>query len=132
MGFRVLLIAVTGKDPATIHKEYSVVPTGQFEEVAESPVCGAELPNGSYLLYIHDNIVPDDRVFAKLSKKASLIACYANETVMNSFACSWNDGHERWSVFHDPQQGINHLETTGSPPTEFKKIQDQLFSQQSE
>jgi len=134
MGFRVQLIAVSGKEPRAIQRDYGVVPTGQRTELPESPVVGAVLPNGAYLLYINakDKIVPDDQVFTRLSKDASLIACYANETVMNSYACAWVDGVERWSVFHDANQGIKHLETSGSLPAEIQPIRDQLFSQQEE
>jgi len=67
MGFRVLLIAVKGKDEMAIHQDYSVAPTDQYEEIPESPVTGAVLPGGSYLLYINDEIVPDADVLAKLS-----------------------------------------------------------------
>lgn len=130
MGFRVLLIALTDKDPETIQKEYGVTPTGEFEEIPESPVTGATLPSGAYLLYINDDIIPDERVFARLSASASLLSCYANETVMNSFASSWIDGVEQWSVFHDAQQGIGHLETTGQLPEQFKPIRDRLFAEQ--
>lgn len=130
MGFRVLLVAVAGKEPATIHDDYSVAPTDQYEEIAESPVTGTTLPGGAYLLYINDEILPEDRVFARLSRDASLIACYANETVMNSFASSWADGIEQWSVFHDAQQGIRHLETTGDPPHQLISIQERLLADQ--
>jgi hypothetical protein len=130
MGFRVLLIAVTGKEPDAIHQEYGVVPTGEHEEIPESPVTGAMLPSGSYLLCINDHIVPDNRVFAQLSKNATLMACYAHETVMNSYACAWLNGVEKWSVLHDAQQGITHLETTGDPPDQLKSIQKRLFAAQ--
>src|SRR5262245_22819572 len=108
MGFRVQLIAISGKEARAIQREYGVVPTAQREEIPESPVVGAALSNGAYLLYINDRdkIVPDGQVLARLSTGASLIACYANETVMNSYACAWANGVERWSVFHDAQQGI--------------------------
>ncbi len=134
MGFRVQLIAVSGKEPHAIQHDYRVTPTGQREELPESPVVGAVLANGAYLLYISDKakIVPDDQVFSRLSKGASLIACYANETVMTSYACAWADGIERWSVFHDADQGIKHLETSGSLPAEIHPIRDRLFSQQDE
>jgi len=122
----VLLIAVTGKTHSAIHHDYSVAPTDQYEEIPESPVTGAILPNGAYLLYINDEIVPDDVIFAKLSRNASLIACYANETVMNSFVGSWVNGAEQWSVFHDAQQGINHLETAGQLPTELLPIKEKI------
>ena len=54
MGFRVQLIAVSGKEPRTIQRDYGAVPTRQREEIPESPVVGAVLPNGAYLLYIND------------------------------------------------------------------------------
>lgn len=130
MGFRVLLVAVTGKAPGVIHQLYSVAPTDQYEEIPESPVTGAVLPNGAYLLYINDEIVPDEHVFAKLSRDASLIACYVNETDMNSYASSWVNGVEQWSVFHDAQQSIKHLETTGDPPDQLVSIKERLFAEQ--
>lgn len=132
MGFRVQLIAITGKGPDAVQRDFGVAATGQREEIAESPVVGAPLPNGAYLLYINDpkKIVPDDKVFARLSKGASLVACYANETVMNSFACGWANGVEQWSVFHDAQQDIEHLEASGALPPELQAIRDRLFAQQ--
>ena len=132
MGFRVQLIAVSGREPREVQRDFGVVGTGHREEIAESPVVGAALPNGAYLLYINapDKIVPEDKVFARLSKGASLVACYANETVMNSYACGWANGEERWSVFHDAQQDIRHLETSGTLPPEFQAIRDRLFTEQ--
>jgi hypothetical protein len=133
MGFRVQLIAISGKEARAIQREYGVVPTGQREEIPESPVVGAALPNGAYLLYINDQdkILPDDQVLARLSTGASLIACYANETVMHSYACAWVNGVERWSVFHDAQQGIKHLEANGTLPVEMQAIRERLFAEQA-
>jgi hypothetical protein len=90
------------------------------------------MPDGAYLLYINDQdkIVPDDKVFARLSNGASLITCYANETVMNSYACAWFNGVKCWSVFHDAQQDIENLETSCTLPPEFQPIRDQLFAEQ--
>jgi hypothetical protein len=132
MGFRVQLIAVSGKEPSAIQRDYGVVPTGEREEIPESSVVGAALPNGEYLLYINDpdKIAPDDEVYARLSKGAALIACYANETVMHSYACAWTNGVEEWSVFHDAQQHIKHLETSGNLPPEMQSIRDRLFAEQ--
>ncbi len=131
MGFRVQLIAVSGKEPGMVQREYGVVPTGRCEEVPESPVVGAVLPSGAYLLFINDEIVPDDEVFTRLSENASLVACYANETVMNSYACEWNKGMVQWSIYHDAQQGIEHLEVTGILPREFQSIRDRLLAEQT-
>jgi hypothetical protein len=132
MGFRVLLIAVSGKSPSDIHSDYAVVPTAKFDEIPESSVSGALLPSERYLLFINDRILPENCVLAKLSRHASLIACYGNETVMNSFASSWIDGVEHWTVFHDAQQGIRHLETSGTLPVEFSAIRDRFVAEQDE
>jgi hypothetical protein len=132
MGYRVLLIAVTGKETATIHEQYAVAPTAECEEIPESPVTGALLPDGAYLLYINDDIVPDDRVLARLSRDASLIACYANETVMDSLASGWVDGVEKWAVHHDAQQGIEHLDVEGDPPHHLASIRDRLSTLQKD
>ena len=129
MGYRVLLIAVTGKEPFAIHRDYSVAPTDQHES-PDSPVTGTRLPSGAYLLYINDEILPDDQVFARLSQNASLLACYANETVMDSFVRSWVNGVEQWSVWHCAQQGLKHLETTGDIPAQFNPIRERLFAEQ--
>ncbi|QDU11055.1 hypothetical protein [Gimesia aquarii] len=131
MGYRVLLIAVTGKDEETIHSEYRVTPTGQYEEIAESPVTGAFLPNGAYLLYVNDDITPNEKVFARLSENAALLACYANETIMDCYVSSWFNGTEQWSVWHDAQQGLTHLETTGAVPDQLTAIRDRLFAEQN-
>jgi hypothetical protein len=132
MGFRVLLVAVGGKEVARIHGELGVVPTQEFEEVAESPLVGVDLSNGSYLLYINDPalIVPSDVAFARLSKQGTLLACYANETCMESLATFWEDGRRRWSVHHDAQQGIDHLEMSGTLPSQFSAIRDKLLAEQ--
>lgn len=124
------MIAVTGKEPADIHRDYGVAPTDQYEDIPESPVTGARLGSGAYLLNINDELTPGDNVFADLSRNASLIACHANETVMCSFAVVWVNGVQRWSVFHDAQQGILHLETSGELPAELKPIEEQLLAKQ--
>jgi len=132
MGFRVQLIAVTGRDPHAVQRAFGVTATGRHEEIAESPVVGAAMPNGAYLLYINDpgRITPEVKVFARLSEGASLVACYANETVMESYASGWANGARWWAVFHDAQKGIKHLETSGTLPPEFQGIRDRLFARQ--
>jgi hypothetical protein len=141
MGFRVQLIAITGKEPGAIQRDFGVVPTGQREEIPESRVVGAVLPNGAYLLHVNDSaksddfdekILPGDELFARVSKGASLIACYVNETVMCSYTRAWADGVLRWSVYHSPDLGAKHLETSGSLPAEMQPIRDRLYSQQDE
>ena len=132
MGYRVQLIAIYGKERQAIHHDYGVMSNGHREYIPECPVVGAPLPSGAYALYINDpdRIEPDERIFARLSKDASLIACYANETVMRSHACAWTNGIERWTVLHDANLAFNHLETNGDIPPEFLPIRDRLIAKE--
>jgi hypothetical protein len=93
-------------------------------------VNGAAIPNGGYVLYINDRISPDDALFETLSRGASLLACYANETTMCSFAAMWANGEEQWSVLHDCDDGLNHLLTTGILPEQLGTIREQQLAKQ--
>jgi len=132
MGFRVLLIAVTGTDPAIIQRDYAVEPTGKVFDFPDAPVCGAQIPNGPYVLYINDEITPSDSLFARLSQHGSLITCQVNETVMCSSASAWIGGVEQWAVSHDCQFGILHLETSGDVPAVLTEIRERLFRSQAD
>lgn len=122
MGFRVALIAIKGRSDGDINSDFGVAPTGEREEIAESPVCGAFVSTGWYLLYLNDYPRPDDAILQKLSKNAELVFCDVNETCMDSFATCWIDGSEQWLVFHDAQQSLMHLVTSGDLPPQYPKI----------
>ena len=130
MGFKVQLIAIEGKSPEKIHSDYGVISSGKFVDSPEPPVLGMVLPNGKYLLYINDEILPGNDVMYRLSKNASLLSCYANETVMESHLCLWVNGAEKWLVSHDAQENIRHLEIDGPVPNEIEAIQSHLFAEQ--
>ena len=51
---------------------------------------------------------------------------------MVSTAAGWDDGRESWSVTHDAQVDLKHLEVRGEPPREFARIRDELFAKQTE
>ena len=131
LGFRVQLLAISGKSIPDIHNALSVTPTGTHEEIAESPIVGTQLKNGNYLVCINDKIMPDPKLLSQLSGDATVVSCYANETVMNSLTSLWHDGSEKWSVFHDAQVAIDDLQINGSPPEEFNKIRQRLLDEQA-
>lgn len=132
MGFRVALIAVRGLDAETLYQRYGVRRSGQREEIAESPVCGATVSTGWELLYLNDYPRPDSEALAKLSTNAELVFCDANETCMSSFATGWENGVEKWIVFHDAQQSLNHLVTDGQLPDRYNSIRDAKLPEQAD
>ncbi|HSE25289.1 MAG TPA: hypothetical protein VLB68_26745 [Pyrinomonadaceae bacterium] len=50
MGYAQSWLAVSGKSPETVREELSLRATGAYENVAESPIVAANLPNGWYLI----------------------------------------------------------------------------------
>ncbi|WP_231962408.1 hypothetical protein [Symmachiella dynata] len=132
MGFRIALIAVRGIDADTLYERYGVRRTGQHEEIAESPVCGATVSTGWELLYLNDYPRPHSEALAELSANSELLFCDVNETCMSSFATGWENGVEKWIVFHDAQQSPAHLVTDGEPPDGYVAIRDAKLREQAD
>ena len=76
------------------------------------------------LLYLNDYPRPHSELLADLSANAELLFCDVNETTMSSFATAWENGVERWVVFHDAQQSLTHLVTSGDLPAGYDAIRD--------
>jgi len=49
---------------------------------------------------------------------------------MCCFSSGWHGGHRLWSVIHDAQAGIEHLEFEGEMPAGFDDIRRELLAQQ--
>jgi hypothetical protein len=108
--------------------------TGKREEVPEADLSAAEMPTGWYLIVSNrsEKVVPDSVMQHLSSSGCELVTCFVEEHVMCSFATGWKDGRRRWSVSHDSQQGIEHLDTEGDLPPDFSSIRDRLLSKQRE
>lgn len=131
MGFSISWFAIQGQDPATIRQELGLHATGQFDEVPDWPICGAQLPTGWYLIFNNcfDHL---DARWNHLSAESELIACQVEEHVMVSEAIGWSRGQEVWSIKHYSQrpEGIYHLETTGILPAVYVSVHDRLMAEQ--
>ncbi|MFC1596801.1 hypothetical protein ACFL5Q_02535 [Planctomycetota bacterium] len=132
MGFNVATIAIRGKPLSEIHAQVGVQPTGESDEEPDAPVVGAMLPSGWYLIYFNDRDFPDSHGLSQLSLGAELVLNNVSETVMYSHASGWENGNERWSVTHDAQQGLDHLERTGDVPPSLSAITQRLETLQRE
>jgi hypothetical protein len=65
------------------------------------------------------------------SSGCELVTCFVEEHVMVSRATGWKDGHLRWSVTHDAQKGLMHLDVQGEPPPGFAAIRDRKLAEQA-
>ena len=51
---------------------------------------------------------------------------------MFSSASGWKDGRNCWSITHNAQQGIEHLEAGGELPEAFEAIRNEMLTKQKE
>jgi hypothetical protein len=133
MGASLSWLAVRGKTPQTIRAELGLRPAGRREKHPESPVTGAELPGGWYLLVENHRLKNQyvrDSVLEGLSKGCEVITCAVEEHVMCSEAARWGEGVKTWSVIHEAEKGGRDLRTEGEMPPPFALIRDRLISEQ--
>jgi hypothetical protein len=107
--------------------------TGERLELPTAPIVGAELSTGWYLVVAKrcDHELIADRILQIASAKVDVIACSVEEHVMYSLASLWSGGTRVWSVTHDAQRAIHHLEASGQLPPAFSEIREQLLAQQA-
>jgi hypothetical protein len=91
------------------------------------------MPNGWYLIVSNhtEQVVSDDAMRRLASSGCELVTCFVEEHVMVSRATGWKDGQLRWSVTHDAQKGLMHLDVQGAPPAEFADIRDRIVAEQA-
>jgi len=71
-----------------------------------------------------------DQTLQRLSAGCEVVTGDVEEQVMVSVATGWKDGQRVWSVTHDAQRDLEHLQTEGELPAAFTNIRDRLRSEQ--
>jgi hypothetical protein len=132
MGFSQSWLAVKGKPPVAVLDALGLRGTDRREELAESPIVGAELPGGWYLVVTNrsGHRLMCEPILERLSAGCEVVTGDVEEHVMVSIATGWKEGRKVWSVVHDAQRGKEHLETEGELPAMFGGIRDELRSKQ--
>lgn len=130
MGYAISWIALRNRSPEQAAKALGLSPTGETEEAAEGMFAGALLETGWYVVVINEyghRLVEKAR---SLSLSGEVIVACIEEHVMASSAEGWKLGLRQWSISHQSDQGINHLEEKGTPPKEYHAIKARLLSAQ--
>jgi hypothetical protein len=132
MGYSQSWLAVKGKPPTAVLETLGLRGTGTREENAESPIVGAELPSGWYLVVTgrSGHRLMRDQTLQRLSAGCEVVTGDVEEHVMVSVATGWRDGQRVWTVTHDAQRDMEHLQTEGDLPAAFASIRDRLRSEQ--
>lgn len=120
MGYSIAWIAVAGKTKEEVLLALGLADTGEPDEANESPVSGAGLPGGAYLLFFNDVVHPATRpeLMARLSSEGTALGCQLAEHAMVSASFQYAHGEQAWEVMHDADLGIDHLDVTGTPPVQ--------------
>lgn len=124
MGFALSWLAVRGKAPQRILDELGIRATGEREEIPESPITGARLPGGWFLIVMQGPAIVADTVIdlPRLSMGAEVVTCFVEEHAMCSTASGWAEGREIWCVTHESRRGLRHLDARGDLPAHWKDI----------
>lgn len=134
MGYSIAWILVRGKSKDDILAQLSLADTGQPDEANESPVSGAALPGGAYLVFFKDMAHPATQAanMARLSEGCEALGCQVEEHVMASAAFQYKDGAKVWDVVHLSEEGLYHLAVDGTPPALLATIHAEMKATQDE
>jgi hypothetical protein len=124
MGFKISWLAFAGKGKKDILASLHLIDTGIVDEAMESPLTIASFPNGWTIIVLNrfDHPLAEDASLRLLSKRCEIIVGHVHEGIMFGSTQLYRDGAMIWSIFHDAQQGLYHLETEGSPPESLSLI----------
>lgn len=134
MGFSIAWIAIRGKSKEDILAQLGLLDTGAPDDENESPVSGAALPGGGYLVYFNDMAHPAIQAesMARLSEGGAALGCQVEEHVMASAVFQYKDGAKLWDVVHLADEGLYHLDVGGTPPQLLAAIHAEMKSTQDE
>lgn len=132
MGYSQTWLAVKGGTAESVLPHLGLRGTGRREDVAESPLVGAELAGDWYIVIANLGGDPELMTGAapRLSETHDVVVGFVEEHVMASEASHWRGARRVWRVAHDAQSGIEHLETEGTLPPQFEYIRAGFMKQQ--
>lgn len=131
MGFHISWLAVRGKSPIAVRATLGLVVGSSRDGSRDSAVAALDLPSGWYLVGFNST-APDEmseELLARLSRSAEVVTCVVEEGAMYSIASGYRDGARTWSVLHNADEGMEHLEEEGDLPAAYGEIRDRLMAE---
>lgn len=129
MGLSLSFIATKGRDPLSALGLSADGKTSRAEPIPP-PARFIAFDLGDWRF-----VVSDDHRFASRERICAAaqggvaVGLYLEEHVMISGAFGAEAGDLAWSVQHDPNHGMEHLETWGEPPAALEGIRDRLLAE---
>lgn len=123
MGFSIAYAAFRGIKKDELLNRLGLKDTGEPDPYNVSPFSGGVLSSSWYLIWCNDFMWGvDENKFVELSSNADVLVSLVDETSMTFAASGYSTGHRTWSVVHDAQNSLTHLETEGTMPSSFEAI----------
>jgi hypothetical protein len=130
VGYSIAWIAFKGKDKDDVLSLIGLVDTGKADLRRNSPVTGAALPTGWYVVFFNDRSYVTPERLSMFSTGCLALACQVEEHVMESAAFLYRDGRAIWTVTHEPERGGRcDLSVVGDPPDVFSSVRDSVLEQ---
>lgn len=123
-------MAVKGEKDSALDR-LGFVETGDIDFSGEASLVCAALPSGWVVFAASDFDFLSSGRLGALARDAETVGCRMWDTVMCSEAWGYSAGDLDWSVAHNPEDGIESLETTGALPPAFTAIRDEANRNQA-
>ena len=130
MGFSISWIALRGVEKAEALRRLGFRDVGSEDEANESPFSATYIPTGWTLIFSNDVDYGSAEHLRQISAGTTAVSCQVEEHVMFSAAHSSTDGHDDWSIWHDSQNGMQDLHTSGVLPVAFATTKARLLAEQ--
>jgi hypothetical protein len=134
MGFAISWLAVNGKSPGDVTREFGLTPTGEYTDYAESLFTGRSLSSGWFILvidvYDHDFVRPDS--LGTLSANCEVIACSIEEHFNYCSSERWSSGTRIWRIEHNAEMGLDNISHSGILPDGYSAIERKWSAEQKQ
>jgi len=125
-------VAFEGHSKDEVIEALGYADTGEAAEVDDGLVCG-ELAGGWVTVVAIGKAAGDfsrAETLAPLSRQGPLLSVEFSTTVMWSTIQAYAHGALTWSIEHNPEEGIDHLDVVGEPPPQYVPLRDRLLAEQ--
>lgn len=115
MGFAISWVALKS-DRSEALQILGLEATGARQDIPGSQFTGVQLKEGWFVVVANNFDFAANLPLEELSASRRLVACWLEEHVMCSGAVEWQNGKQLWSLDHNPENGLDHVEIGGQPP----------------
>jgi hypothetical protein len=132
MGFSITWCAVRDGNAQKVLDQLGLSPTGETEDVPESPISTAKLDTGWRIIWYNEYgcpfLGPGD--LGVISNDQDVLMCLVEEHVMASSSELWRGGKRKWLISHEGEDGPKGLAAEGDLPDCFASIRREMEAAQ--